>query len=334
MGMEQFKAWKVLLRNFIRISGKKPSPLEKALAPDSLEPLSVSLTGAACMGMLCGIWISQYGNVSSYIPCLNCAPIVCVWPNPTITVKINYSDPFGKISKKRPPANLKEVQAAAPRVTVPPSEVASMMSVKPIGSRLKDLSNSAYDLFVDMDKDMPKLENVAMLTRTSQSRIAGMGRKGKLETSYKDGYALEGVEGGDGMEALAWGTLVNGEKGLQLKSPILSTSSRNIVQELEMHSEGHQRSTQDILAVIHSRTPGLRHAYQKRLAVNPGLHGKVLVYLEITPRGEVVGAAVLQSNHGDAEFDEALLRIIRTWRFSPIQSSGNDIVKVPFTFSE
>jgi TonB family protein len=94
------------------------------------------------------------------------------------------------------------------------------------------------------------------------------------------------------------------------------------------------RSTAEILGVIRRQTPGLRHAYNQSLLTHPGMKGKLVFKLRIAPSGALADVVLISSTTGEATFDEAIAEKVRTWRFKPVSAKADDIVTVPFTFSE
>jgi hypothetical protein len=48
----------------------------------------------------------------------------------------------------------------------------------------------------------------------------------------------------------------------------------------------------------------------------------------------VVDAAIASGTTGSRRFEEQVVRKILAWRFESIKAHGNDIVTVPFNFSE
>jgi TonB family protein len=103
---------------------------------------------------------------------------------------------------------------------------------------------------------------------------------------------------------------------------------------ITVSNEGRFRSSESILREVRSRSPGLRHLYNTHLKKNPGLGGKVTIRFAIAPGGQVIDAAMVSSTTGSREFEEEVLNRVRTWNFGAIKAVGNDIVTVPFNFSE
>ena len=91
------------------------------------------------------------------------------------------------------------------------------------------------------------------------------------------------------------------------------------------------RSAKDVLEIMHQRTPGLRHVYNKFLKKKPGFEGRVVLRLEIAPSGEVLHTAVAYSSTGYKEFDNAVMDYVGQMTFGEVES-GNAKVTIPLTF--
>jgi TonB family protein len=94
------------------------------------------------------------------------------------------------------------------------------------------------------------------------------------------------------------------------------------------------RSTEDILSVVRTQTPALRHVYNAALRTRPGIKGKLVFKLRIAPSGALAEVTLVSSTLGDEAFDKAVAAKVATWRFKPVSGGEDDIVTVPFTFSE
>jgi TonB family protein len=205
--------------------------------------------------------------------------------------------------------------------------------VKELTSRSATSSMSAIDLFVgEIVKDVEKVTGqVTGLTKSGNSRFAG-GRPGKRDADFNSLYsAVEGEGIGDALGDL-WGP--SGKAVLptvQREGGAPGVSFQSVV---EMESEGGLRSQESILQVIRRHMPGLRHLYNKHLKLHPGFRGKISVEFSLAPSGAVLALRVISTTTDVPDFDRAVLAQIGTWRFEPVKGRSNDMVTVPFTFSE
>lgn len=212
-----------------------------------------------------------------------------------------------------------------------PNAPITQAALKLITSRTSSSSLSSYDLMNSkFAKDLDKvMNNVAGLTKTGQTRLGA--RRGKVDGGWNEGYAVGGSGGVDDLLGGLWGgdagpLGVKAKGGLGLKAPSAS--------DIDMGQESGQRSTESILRVIRQHTPGLRHTYNKYLKTNPGFKGKVTLKFSIAPSGSIVELTIVGTTTGVSDFDQEVRGKVKSWRFEPIKGKANDIVTVPFTFSE
>ncbi len=200
--------------------------------------------------------------------------------------------------------------------------------LKLLTSKSKSSSASAYTLMDSKMKNINKsLDNIAMLKTTGKSRFSG--RKGKKNAGFNEGFTAEGSGGIDGMlGGLLGGSdmRVAGRAKGKLRAPSAS--------EIDMGHGGNRRSAASILRVVRAHSSGLRHSYNKHLKKNPGFSGKINIKFEIAPSGKVIKATISSSTTGIPAFDAEVKKKVRRWKFEAITGSGNDIVTIPFTFSE
>lgn len=201
--------------------------------------------------------------------------------------------------------------------------------LKLLTARTSKANFSAYTLMKDQKfaKDIDKvLKNVAGLQKSGKTVLGG--RRGKADGAFNEGYAEGGSGGiGDMLGGLLGGG--GGAIGTKSKGSIKTPSARDI----DMGSGGGSRSVSEIMAVVRSRTPGLRHIYNKHLKQRPGFSGKVTLKFTIAPGGSVISISIVSSTTGFGPFDSAIKTAVSRWRWKKIKS-GNTTVTIPFTFSE
>lgn len=87
-----------------------------------------------------------------------------------------------------------------------------------------------------------------------------------------------------------------------------------------------------IRRVIHRHSSQIRHCYERELARNPDLGGKVAVQFTIGADGRITGVG---SSHGTAEsaaLERCISDRILTWRFPQPKGGGSVVVNYPFIF--
>ncbi len=202
-----------------------------------------------------------------------------------------------------------------------------------ITSRSASNALSGYTLLASkFTKDIDKVLNgVSGLTKTGQTRVGG--RKGMAGTGgFNEGFA-NGTSGGvDDLLGGLWGG--GGGGGLSLTAKGGAGLQAPKASDIDLGSEGGQRSTESIISVIRQHTPGLRHTFEKYLKMQPGFKGKVSFHFIIAPSGSIIELTVVSSTTGNDAFDQEIREKVKTWRFEPIKGKGNDVVNVPFNFSE
>ena len=176
-------------------------------------------------------------------------------------------------------------------------------------------------------KDIDKvLKNVAGLQTSGKTELGG--RRGRADGAFNDGYA----EGGSGGIGDMLGGLLGGGGGAistKAKGSIKTPSAKDI----DMGAGGGSRSASEIMQVVRSRTPGLRHIYNKHLTLKPGFSGKVTLKFTIAPGGDVISIAIASSSTGYSDFDSEIKNAVSRRRWKAIKS-GNVTVSIPFTFTE
>ena len=177
------------------------------------------------------------------------------------------------------------------------------------------------------------LSQTNRLVKDGATHIGAGTRRSAVDVGFKLNGSFEGKEKGSGIgnsisEILSRGPGSGGRLGNKnLKVAIPKPSS------ITMGNGSAVRSRNSIMRVIRSRTPGLRHIYNKFLKYNPGFAGKVSLRFTIAPSGKIIKISHVSSTTGVALFDAAVKNKVKKWNFNKIKS-GNTVITVPFTFSE
>lgn len=307
----------------------------KIVITNSEHPFEIEsdrrLLGCLGSGSILGvIFVTLILNIQFVIPPTFTVdpPFVTGRPDPVFT-GIMPDNIHGKL---HPP---KLVKVHAPRlspnapkpVSKHPVAVSGTLAQHLISSKSTRTDVTAYDILSHALKnlDQNKLEHVGALTRTGATQISG--RRGRYSESSVEGY----IEGGNGHNGTGLGIAGN------LQS-IASTTRNNFKStasaDIDMNASQSVRSTASILAVIREHSPGLRHLYNNYLRIEPGIKGKVNLRFTIAPSGQVLEVSLNGSTTGAAAFDQQVAKAILAWRFEAVKSLGNDVVTVPFNFSE
>lgn len=319
-----------MAQEMIPPTGAANDPLVEKLSVESDKRLGKFLGVFAIIG---GAFVGYALTIEVMIP----VALYATTKEDTSTVVMKLADVDKKAEEKKklknaPPKPRKKAGGGGkPRGRGNPNAPVTQAALKLITSRTTSSSLSSYDLMNQkFAKDLDKvINNVSGLTKTGQTRLGG--RRGKVDGGWNDGFAVGGSGGVDDLLGGLWGgdagpLGVKAKGGLGLKAPSAS--------DIDMGQESGQRSTESILRVIRQHTPGLRHTYNKYLKTNPGFKGKITLKFAIAPSGSIVELTIVGTTTGVSEFDQEVRDKVRTWRFEPVKGKSNDVVTVPFTFSE
>ncbi|MBN2009619.1 AgmX/PglI C-terminal domain-containing protein [candidate division KSB1 bacterium] len=92
-------------------------------------------------------------------------------------------------------------------------------------------------------------------------------------------------------------------------------SSTNALEKLQPQpGSGVRREAKDVMRVVQSHKRALQDCYKQTLKRNPAIRGKIVIRFTVSPMGEVVDAAVVNSTLNDAEMEECLTYRISRWR--------------------
>jgi len=152
-------------------------------------------------------------------------------------------------------------------------------------------------------------------------------KRGLVNGQFNYGYA----EGGSGGIGDRLGNLMGGGGGTLQKSKMaqIKIPGENGL----IVAPAGVRSEREILLVVRSRLPGLRHVYNKHLKGSPGFVGKVVLRWTLSAQGDVVKIEVVSSTTGQSSFDEEIRQAVSRWRWKTIPS-GTVVVTLPIEFAE
>lgn len=310
------------------------TPLERAMEVESDRRLFGSLGSGSVFG-IAFLTLALSWQIPHYRPVLHpdLARSKPDRPDVPFTVKppVDYHGSIKekRIVKKHPKPGQAGERAARPRTQYPAQKDPGTLGTKVITSNRGDNKYGAYDLLgksvthIDLDK----LTQFGSLTRTDKTRIGG--RRGRETTEFNNGYN-EGGTGGDGSIGIEMPGMPDAAIPTSMKHP------KGIGKPIEVDYVQNTtvRSTASILAVIRSRSPGLRHLYNAHLKMSPGMAGKITLRFAIAPSGQVVDVGLASSTTSAPAFDAQVMDKVMEWRFEAVKAAGNDIVTVPFNFSE
>lgn len=137
-----------------------------------------------------------------------------------------------------------------------------------------------------------------------------------------------GVIGGRGP---GFGT--TGAGGRRTKSRLRrKTKKRRVVHKKVQVVGGQFCKSGDIQRVVRARSRGVQYCYDKALAANPELAGKLMVSWRIGLDGRVAAVRVESNTLGSRDVAGCVQRAIKRWRF-PKPEGGQCQIRYPFVFS-
>lgn len=156
-----------------------------------------------------------------------------------------------------------------------------------------------------------------------------------------DGFGLHGLRGGGGGGTTigviggrgpGFGTGI-GAGGRRTKSRLRrKTKKRRVVPKTPKVIGGQFCKSGDIQRVVRARSRGVQYCYDKALAANPELAGKLMVSWRIGLDGRVAAVRVESNTLGSRDVAGCVQRAIKRWRF-PKPEGGQCQIRYPFVFS-
>jgi len=210
-----------------------------------------------------------------------------------------------------------------------PRAIAQTSVIAMVIARTHRLNQDAYTVMnKQVHRDLDKvLQSTARLVTHGQTTIGG--RPGKVSGIFDDGYAAGDAGGLD--DVLASITKGGGSGRIDTKSYVSRIIPK--ASEISLGQGSTSRSLNEVLQVVRSRTPGLRHIYNKYLKLHVGFNGKVTLLFTILPGGDIADCHIASSTTGLDDFDEDIRAAVLTWHFKTIPA-GNTTITIPFQFSE
>ncbi|MCC6543769.1 MAG: TonB family protein [Nitrospirae bacterium] len=161
------------------------------------------------------------------------------------------------------------------------------------------------------------------LLKGSQQAGATAG-KPVLKGSGGIGSVSAGVEKGQPGRLSGQRTITAGE---------ISPSGKGAASPFSKSTLLQTRSQASVKDVIKSHRGSLDFAYRKALRSDPTLKGIISIEFTLAPDGTIINARIVSSTVGDPEFEEDVLKRVKTWKFPAYPDSGNTIVTYPIEFS-
>jgi len=96
--------------------------------------------------------------------------------------------------------------------------------------------------------------------------------------------------------------------------------------------QSEYRSDSSLLAIVRKYSPGIQFCYDNELKKVPGLGGKLVVSITVSPAGRVTDASIVSDSVRSAGLSSCALAQIESWKF-PAIPEGTVTFQAPFIFT-
>jgi len=255
-----------------------------------------------------------------------------------ITKKLEKKKPLKRVAVKKPRRTKsgatikntkKQLSKLAPsrsnkKINAKVSKVVSSIKASGLSSLVSKVSQrAAKNALVVKSKGFKASEDKGGRGFASINDVkkgAKLGAASKLGSFRVSGVSTKGVAGGSAVSSRLGGLSGTG---------IGSASVGSIDEETEV--EGGLTADQ-IARVVKKNLGAVRYCYERQLAANPNLYGKIKVQFVIAPTGKVTTQSIKSSTMKSALVEGCILRKIKRWAF-PMPKGGTEVaVSYPFYF--
>lgn len=233
-----------------------------------------------------------------------------------------------KIEKKE--EKKKEIVKTEPEkkrpVAMPQTEKAKKVVSQLKDSGLTDKISAIAAISLSSDALLESANNNVSKSRNRSFASKGVAVKGATLSKNAGAFnvtsvATNGVQGGTAAAGKLGGLSAGGVGG------------GGVVDAIEEETEiGAGIDPAIIRDVVQKNMGRIRYCYERELAANPGLYGKVKLAWTITAGGGVVGQKIEQTTMKNSMVEGCMLRIVQRWTFPRPDGGGDVIVAFPFFF--
>ncbi len=238
-------------------------------------------------------------------------------PKPKPEVVEKKPDPVKKKIKptKKPPTRVVKKQP----VKKPKVDALEQARRKASSAGLLALQDSLSDL---RDQSVDELRGAR---RVSNTATTARKTERSLITS-KVGGSSQGINTSR-LSRDTGSTKLAARTATEVKSSIANTS----LNKKQRNSRNASRSYEDIQIVFDRNKGAIYSLYNRALRKNPGLQGKMVISLTISPSGKISSIKLVSSELGDLKLEQKLLRRIKMFNFGAKQV-GDVTVTYPIDF--
>ncbi len=232
-----------------------------------------------------------------------------------------------KLERKEEKKEVAKVEPEKKRpVAMPKTEQAKKVVTQLKSSGLSDKISKIASISLSTDSLLENAGNNVSKSRNRSFASKGVAVKGATLSKNAGSYnvtsvATNGVQGGTAAAGKLGGLSAGGVGG------------GGVVDAIEEETEiGAGIDPAVIRDVVQKNMGRIRYCYERELAANPNLYGKVKLAWTITAAGGVVGQKIEQSTMKNNMVEGCMLRIVARWNFPRPDGGGDVIVAFPFFF--
>jgi outer membrane biosynthesis protein TonB len=211
-------------------------------------------------------------------------------------------------------------------VALPQTEKAKKVVTQLKNSGLTDKISAIAAISLSSDALLENADNNVSKSRNRSFASKGVAVKGATLSKNAGSFnvtsvATNGVQGGTAAAGKLGGLSAGGVGG------------GGVVDAIEEETEISGGIDPAIIRDVVQKNMGrIRYCYERELAANPGLYGKVKLAWVITAAGAVTGQKIEQTTMKNSMVEGCMLRIVQRWTFPRPDGGGDVIVAFPFFF--
>jgi TonB family protein len=208
-------------------------------------------------------------------------------------------------------------------------QVGRQKAQQEVASQLTEVKESLSSVLDDVTAALASTDTGAQPTHEPQRRRTRSGRSATQMAGVGAGVPK--------VDAPVQGSSISGSGAAIAIESIGSVSDGGPSSTSDRSSNGtvgqsEYRSDQSLLAVVRKYSPGIQFCYDNELKKAPGLGGKLVVSITVTPTGRVSDASIVTDSVRSAGLTSCALAQIQSWKFPEIPE-GTVTFQAPFIFT-
>lgn len=239
-----------------------------------------------------------------------------VKPVPKVVTPKPKPKPVVKKAKKKP-----EVKKAVKTSKIKKSPVKKTVASKTVKSKKKPVKRSVESMgllaFADDLSSIKKTASSASVSRNNRLQTVSNEKRKKSTRSIVTAALTKGSGGikSTGLSRNASTTRLEERRITQLEGIPANTVSSSVSGKSTGAIRASGRSSEEIQFVFDKNKGSIFTLYNRELRKDPGLRGKVIVELTITPSGKVKTCRVISTQLNNSALEKKLLARIKSFKF-------------------